>query len=226
LVRCGFPRCKGGIMASTPDWCQPYSAWKGYFDRWIATPDAKEVLHATIFFDFRAGFGELELGARLRDHLMRAVHGQEVFLRHLAKDCMGTPAPLSFLRNFVVEKEGEHKGRFDLKTRGLLPFVDFSRLMALKCGVRETNTLERLQLLGEGGHVSHELVLHAAQAYEFQMQLRLVHQQQMDEEGLEPDNYIDPGALSDIERRTLKEAFAVVGDIKSYIKEAFRLASA
>jgi CBS domain-containing protein len=226
LVRCGFPRCKGGIMASNPDWCQPFGVWKSYFDRWIGTPDVKEILHATIFFDFRPGYGEMELGVRLRDHLMRSAHGQEIFLRQMARDCTATPPPLSFLRNFVVEKEGPHKGRFDLKTRGLVPFVDFTRIMSLKYGVRETNTLERLQLLGEGGHISQELALSAAQAYEFQMQLRLVHQQQMDEEGLEPDNFIDPAALSDIERRTLKEAFAVVGDIRSYLKEAFRLASA
>jgi CBS domain-containing protein len=226
LVRCGFPRCKGDIMASNPKWRQPLSAWARTFDNWITSPDVSEVLHATIFFDFRPGYGDMALGASLRTHLMRSLAGREVFFRQLAKDTLTTPAALSFLRNFMLEKQAPHFGKFDLKTRGLTPFVDFARLMSLKHGIRETNTLERLQLLGENGHISPALQIKASQAYEFQMQLRLIHQLGMHEAGLEPDNYIDPTPLSDLEKRTLKEALAVVADIKAYLKEAFRLATA
>ena len=35
----------------------------------------------------------------------------------------------------------------DIKVRGLTPFVDFARTLALKYGVRETNTLDRLRIL-------------------------------------------------------------------------------
>ncbi len=226
LVRCGFPRCKGEIMASNPRWCQPFTSWARIFDKWIMTPDVSEVLHATIFFDFRPGFGDLGMGQRLREHLMRSLSGQEVFFRQLAKDTLTTPPALSFLRNFITEKQEPHAGKFDLKTKGLTPFVDFARLMSLRAGIRETNTMERFQLLGEGGHISRQLYLRASQAYDLQMHLRLVHQQSMHEQGLEPNNFIDLGTLSDLEKRTLKEALAVVGDIKSYLKEAFRLASA
>jgi len=227
LVRCGFARCKGGIMASNPTWRQPYSTWRGYFERWVATPEPKDVLHATIFFDFRAGWGELELGERLRGHLMNLVSGQDVFLRFLAKDTLTTPTALStFFRNFITEREGPHKGRLDLKARGLVPFVDFARLLGLKHGVRETNTLERLARLDEQGRLSHELYLKISQSYEFMMQLRLVHQQVLHEEGLEPDNFVDPQQLSELERFTLKEAFAVVAEIKSVLRELFQLGSA
>lgn len=227
LVRCGFPRCKGGIMASNPQWCQPLSVWRQYFDRWISTPEPQDVLHATIFFDFRPGYGHLDLGTSLRDHLLRQVSGQEVFFRHLAKDTYAAGSPLtSILRNFAVEREGPHKDKLDLKTKGLVPFVDFARLMSLRAGVRETNTLERYQRLVDGGHLSTDLHLKASQAFEFQMQLRLVHQQMMHEEGLEPDNYINPAQLSELERRTLKEALGVISEIKSYLRETFRLGSA
>ena len=37
--------------------------------------------------------------------------------------------------------------------------------------------LQRFQLLGEAGHISRQLFLRASQAYDFQMHLRLVHQQ-------------------------------------------------
>ncbi|MCB2191597.1 MAG: cyclic nucleotide-binding domain-containing protein [Deltaproteobacteria bacterium] len=223
LVACGFPRCPGDMMASNPLWRQPYTKWKALFDRWIYKPEPKEVLYATIFFDFRSGHGEFSLGERLRDHLAREVRGQEVFLRLLAKDALTTPTPLTMFRNFVLEKKGEHKNKIDLKTKGLVPFVDFARVLSLAHGIKETNTLERLQLLGEGGHISPELTTEAVQAYEFQMQLRLMHQQRLYEEGLPPNNYLDPTELSDLERHTLKDAFAVTNELKAALKEQFRL---
>lgn len=223
LVACGFPRCKGGIMASNPKWCQPYSVWKKYFEHWIFNPEPQEVLNATIFFDFRSGYGDQRIGADLRKHLMENVQGQDVFLRFLARDCLNTPPAVSFFRQFNVEKSGPHKNRFDIKTKGLTPFVDFARVMALQAGVSETNTLERFMLLGQAGAISEDLMIQASQAYEFQMHLRLLHQQAMDEEALEPDNFIDPEELSDLDRRTLKDSLGVVNDLKAVVKDAFHL---
>jgi CBS domain-containing protein len=223
LVACGFPRCEGGIMASNPKWCQPYTAWRRQFDHWVTNPDPQEILYTTIFFDFRGGHGHLELTESLRGHLMQKVRGKEVFLRHLAKDTLTTPSALTFFRNFVVEKEGSRAGRLDLKHKGLVPFIDYCRLMSLAHGVRETNTLERMLMLFEADAISRDFYLSLSQAFEFQMRLRLVHQQMQHEEGLEPDNFIDPRDLSDMERRNLKEALGVVGEIKGRLKSEYRL---
>ncbi len=221
LVKCGYPRCPGDIMASNPKWCQSYSVWKRYFNEWITTPEPKDVLHATIFFDFRPGYGNFDLGYKLRELLTDRCPKQEIFLYHLAKDCLESRPPLTFFRNFIVEKNGEHKNRLDLKTRGLVPFVDFARLMALKYGIKETNTLGRLQLIEEHEHISRELYSETKEAYEFQMQLRLIHQLRLMEAGKEPDNYINPGDLTDLEKQTLKEAFSVIGKLQSLIKDMF-----
>ena len=226
LVNCGFPRCNGDIMASNPKWCQPLSVWKKYFDHWITTPEPKDVLHSTIFFDFRPGYGQLELGVELRRHLMAHLSGQELFLRFLAKDCMTTPPATGLFRRFILEKEGTFKNRLDLKTKGLVPFVDFARIMSLRYGVKETNTQERLQAVAEGGFISRELYLKLTQAYEIQMVLRLLHQDRQWEDGVELDNYVDPAELSELERNNLKEALSVVGDIRSYLREEFQLSSA
>ncbi len=219
LVKCGFPPCPGGIMASNPKWCQPYSQWEAYFRDWITTPEPKEVLHATIFFDFRPGYGDIALGDRLRDFLVDSCPREHIFLFHLARDCLESRPPLSFFKNFIVEKDGEHRNRLDLKKRGLVPFVDFARLLSLKNGLRETNTVERLQALREIGAVSNDLYTETREAYEFQMQLRLVHQMRMLEEGRTPDNHINPADLTEIEKQTLKEAFSVINRLHSVIRE-------
>jgi CBS domain-containing protein len=221
LAKCGYPLCKGEIMASNPKWRKPFSVWRGYFSRWISTPEPKEVLHATIFFDFRSGYGHEPLGERLRDFLVDEIPRKTIFLMHLAKDSLEGRPPLSFFRNFIVEKDGEHKNRLDIKTRGLVPIVDFARLFALKNGLRETNTLNRLEILSEENLIPRDLYTEARDAYEFQMQLRLVHQLRMMEDGQEPDNYIDPAELSDLEKQALKEAFAVIGKLQGYIKSEF-----
>lgn len=223
LLKCGFPLCKGEIMASNPKWRQPLSTWKGYFDRWISSPEPKEVMNATIFFDFRPGWGELELGHELRGHLMAQIPDQDIFLRFLAQDCLTTPQAINFFRKIVVEKSGPHKNKLDLKHKGLVPFVDFARLMALRSGISATNTLERYQLLFEGGFLREDLYEKASQAYEIQMSLRIAHQDRLWETGEEPDNFIDPRELSELERNNLKEALSVVGDLRAYLKEEYQL---
>lgn len=223
LVNCGYPRCPGDIMSSNPKWRQPAALWQGYFDHWLLSPEPLEVMHSTIFFDFRAGYGDKQLAAALRQHLMAMVPKQGIFQLHLAKNALEARPPLSFFRNFIVEKDGEHKNSLDLKSKGLVPFVDFARLYALKHGIKETNTLGRLQLLAEGGHLSRDLYTETVEAYEFLMQLRLIHQLQMLEENQMPDNYINPADLSDLEKQTLKESFEVVRRLQSHIKQEYRL---
>ncbi|MDD4952039.1 MAG: DUF294 nucleotidyltransferase-like domain-containing protein, partial [Desulfovibrionaceae bacterium] len=223
LVACGFPRCKGDIMASNPKWCQPWSVWREYFDSWISQPEPSEVMHSTIFFDFRPGFGDADLAETLKAGVLKRTAREDVFLRHLAADCLKTRPPLSFFRGFIVEKDGEHKNTLDIKTRGLVPFVDFARLMCLKHGLAETNTLARYRLLEQAGRISGELCREIKDAYEFLMQIRLAHQLRQMEDGLAPDNRVDPARLTELEKRTLKDAFSVMVKVQAFIKDSFRL---
>ena len=223
LVKCGFPACKGGIMASNPKWRLPFSVWRDQFESWILLPEPQEVLHATIFFDFRPAYGTEEYAEALRNHIAHHAPRQEVFLRQLAADCLTVKPPLSFFKNFVVEKTGEHKNRLDIKGRGLMPFSDFARVLALKYGIKETNTLARIKLLGDGGHIPRELAADTSEAFEFLLQLRLVHQLSLVEAGQEPNNHIDPARLSELEKQTLKDSFGIIGRLQSYLRDVFRL---
>jgi CBS domain-containing protein len=68
LDACGYPRCKGGIMAGNPRWCLEASEWQALFDGWIDRGDPESLLAANIFFDFRpmAGDASLAIGLRKR----------------------------------------------------------------------------------------------------------------------------------------------------------------
>ncbi len=96
-------------------------------------------------------------------------------------------------------------------------------MLALQNGVDETNTLERLQILAQNDWLPRDLAADAADAYEFLLQVRLVHQLEQLERNLVPNNRVDPQRLSDLEKKTLKEAFVIVGKLQTFLKEQFRL---
>jgi CBS domain-containing protein len=221
LVQCGYPLCPGEIMAVNPKWRQPLSAWKQCFSDWAALPEPEEVLNATIFFDFRAGFGKTALADELRQHLQTLTKSSELYLFHLARQCLDAKTPLSFFKNFIVEKDGEHKNKLDIKVQGLTPFVNFARILALRHGIRETNTLARLHVLGKEKILSEELLAAATDAYEMQMQLRLVHQLNQLEADQPPDNHIAPADLSELDRRMLRDAFEVIDRLHGVLKTFF-----
>ena len=101
--------------------------------------------------------------------------------------------------------------------RGLVPVVDFGRAMAMKHGVRETNTTARLDSLQAASHVPREICTEVLDAYHFLMHLRLVHQLTMIQERQEPHNFVDPSDLSDLEKQTLKGAFGVIRRMQTYM---------
>ena len=122
-----------------------------------------------------------------------------------------------------MEKNGEHKNRLDIKKRGITPLVNCARVLALQHGVRDTNTLGRLQAVHESGHLPQDLYVDAREAYEFMLHLRLVHQLESAERGEAPHNHIAPHSLSELEKKTLKEAFALIGRFQTHIRDLFRL---
>jgi len=204
-------------MASKTVWRKPYSVWVGYFDEWLSSAEQEVLLNAKIFLDFRCGFGSEALADKLRDFVTEEAERRKFFLNHLAKDSLAISPPLSFFRNFIVESGGEHKNRLDLKMRGLVPVVDFARAMAVKHGIRETNTTVRLHALQADGHVPQEICSEVLDAYHFLMHLRLVHQLRMIQHGQEPHNFVDPADLSDLEKQTLKGAFGVIHRMQTYM---------
>ena len=223
LVKCGYPLCPGNIMATNPDLQKPLSQWKNDFNRWIQAPNPEEILKSTIFFDFRFGFGDKELAGNLREHLIKIIPNNDIFLYHMARECVATRSPLSFFKNFIVEKNGDHKNRLNLKQNGLVTFVNFARIMALKHGIRESNTISRLNALKECKAISPEFLRETIDAYEFIMQIRLNHQLRQVEAEQPPDNFINPAHLTDLEKQTLKEAFEVTRRMQNLISQEFHL---
>jgi CBS domain-containing protein len=207
LNKAGYSFCKGGIMAKNPQWCQPLRTWKRYFTEWIHTAAPEALLQASIFFDFRSGYGDSDLVDELRRHLFDSLVGWPGFFRHLAENALFFTPPIGFFRNFLVESKGEHRDSFDIKA-AMQPVVDYARIYALNHRVEETNTLGRLNELLRLEEISDQQYNELDTVYSYLMQQRFVRQvRAVIEEKAEPDNYINPKKLSRIEKTTLKEIF-------------------
>jgi CBS domain-containing protein len=207
LNQAGYDFCSGGVMAKNPKWCQPLSKWKAYFSDWIHAAEAEDLLQASIFFDFRHGFGDASLIDALRRHLFGSLKGWSGFFRHLTENALHFRPPIGFFRNFVVESKGRHRNAFDVKS-AMTPIVDFARVYALSHSIAETNTLERLNQLRIRKIISLQEYEELEKAYSFLMQLRFVRQiTAIMDDNHRPDNYINPKKLTRIEQTMLKEIF-------------------
>jgi CBS domain-containing protein len=220
LIQCGFPPCPGDYMAKNPKWRQPLAVWKGYFSDWIDTPTPEAILYSVILFDFRPLAGDLSLGERLRSHLSARVRDKGIFLKHLANLTISLRPPLGFFRTFVVEKSGEHKDELNLKFRVLAPLIDIVRLSSLEQGVGETSTLERLDALKQLGALA-EHADELEHAFEFITLLRIHHQYNLIEDGREPDNFINPDRLTNLEKKTLKEVCQLISRIQDGVAKKY-----
>lgn len=217
LDEVGYSFCKGDIMAQNPKWCQPLSVWKDHFRSWIRFASPEDLLNSTIFFDLRCAHGHAPLVTELRIYLMEKLVEWPLFLGHLAVNAQHFKPPLGFFRNFLVESKGQHRDTFDIK-KVMVPIVDFARVYALKYGLAEINTHERLQQLFARKFLTDETYHEMEQAYSFLMQLRFARQlNALMTEKSAPDNHINPKKLTRIEQTMLKEIFSRIDSMQQEI---------
>ncbi len=214
LDQAGFDFCEGNNMAQNPAWCQPLAVWKTYFSRWIHAANPEDLLNSSIFFDFRWAWGSKTLADELTDYLFESLGGWSGFFRNMVENALYFKPPLGFFRNIVVQSKGERKDSFDIK-RAMMPIIDFARIYALKLGIRETNTLLRLEQIQQNRLLTKEEYDDIVQSYRYLMNLRFIRQiTAITEESGRADNFINPKQLSRIDQTMLKEIFKRIEGIQ------------
>jgi CBS domain-containing protein len=206
LDECGYPLCKGGIMAGNPKWCLTDAEWAGQFDDWIDRGDPTSLLNANIFFDFRSLTGASQLAVLLRDRVTARAQANRRFLKQMSDNALRNAPPPSWTGGVLDQLFSSEAPVVDLKLNGTAPFVDGARLLALAAGVRATGTAERLEALAELGSIPAGEARAWTDAFQFLQSLRLRVQHER-REAVENPNLLDTRQLSDLDRRILKESF-------------------
>ena len=219
LAACGFPLCKGNIMASNPELCLTPEEWRHRFGKWISEPDPQALLNASIFFDFRVLYGNQRLGDQLRAWLNKTAKANSAFRRMMAVNALQVAPPLGRLRDFVVEDDGT----IDLKKSGARLFVDAARIFALHTGVGASGTVQRLRQSAVKMGFPQDEVAAIVDGFHFIQLLRL-RSQHLETEHDEPgDNKVHPDALNELDRRILKEAFRQARKLQSRLRLDYQI---
>ncbi|MBS1147924.1 MAG: signal-transduction protein [Proteobacteria bacterium] len=223
LDACGFPLCKGGIMAGNPQWCLSVTDWQRQFAQWIDHGSPEALLHASIFFDFRPLAGDAALALDLRAWLSRAAQKNPRFLHQMAGNALRNRPPLGVVRDFVLSEDEAHPHTLDLKLNGATPFVDAARIFALASGSPQTNTAKRLREAARALHIPDSELADWNRAFHFLQLLRLRHQHTQQRAGQIPDNHVNPDSLNPLDRRILKEALRQARKVQARLALDYKL---
>lgn len=220
MHQCGFAYCPAEIMARNPQWCLSGKEWAALFHTWMRTPGEKEVMHANIFFDFRNIYGDRALTDQLSQVIAEELADNKIFLALMAKDAVRNPPPLSFFRNFIVEKDGEHRDQFDIKLRAMMPLIDAARTLTLYHRQFDVkHTLDRYARLAELEPQNAPLYQEAAEAFETLMRFRaengLAHQ--------DSGRYLQLDNLGKLDRLQLRNSFQPIREIQQILEVRFQL---
>ncbi len=221
LNTAGYSYCDGNMMASNPKWCLSVAKWKAQFSRWMHDNTAEHLLNTSIFFDYRGVWGNGSLPDKLTAHIFAEMEGHSTrFQASLARAALQNPSPLTFFRNFVVERSGEHKDQFDLKARAMRPLTDAARILILSARKGNiNNTFLRYEALAKLEPQNAQLYQDAAEAYEVLIRLRAVLGLKRGDSG----RFVAPSELTRVQRLLLRNSFAPVREIQQLLELRFQL---
>lgn len=222
LNACGHLYCPGKVMASNPAWRLPQRDWITTFRGWMMHTDSMAAMLAANFLDLRAVFGAPALLIPLHDAIKETCSKHEVFLARMVANALDNRPPLGFFRNFTLIANGDHADTLDIKRGGLIPISDIARIHALATGRTEIGTVARLRACAGTPVLSTESARELEEAFEYFGSLRLRHQAKQIRRGIAPDNYLSPKILTALERKYLKEGFAVVDRLQKVLAQRYR----
>jgi CBS domain-containing protein len=218
LRRCGFEPCPNGTNADNPAFSRSRSGWVSAVRRWQHDPTADRALLMYAMVADSRPLTDVLLGRALTD-VMRAPTRTSQFLRALLDEALGWRPPTGFVRGFVVQHGGEHRGQLDLKAGGLAPVVSLARWVAVVTGDTTGTTPQRLRRGADAGLLSTDEVDTLAGAFEDIYALLLDHEVRALRSGGTPTTYIDPNDLDTLTRRHLRESFRATAAIQGRVDQ-------
>lgn len=178
-----------------------------------------------IFLDARCVAGKGELLQAVKTHLKQHLDHDAGMQMAFAKAVMQFDEHNQGFFAKILGKGDTH--HMDIKKMGLFPVVHGVRSLALKAGIDDTGTFDRLNSLKNQGIITESLAKDTKDALAYLMNIRLKAGlfYVRNNEPISP-NQVDTELLSTLERDLLKDALAVVKRFKHEVKSQFGLTNA
>ncbi len=220
LEKVGFVLSPEGHVASNMKWCKSLTDWIKQYNSWMNTPGENSNEISSVFFDYEMAFGEQKIEDLITENIFKNSKNNALFFDYLGNDALKKPTPLNFFKKFNIEEVGENKGKFDIKTRALMPLIDGARLLVLNLNIKGiNNTYLRYKQLAITDPKYSEIYLDCAEAFIILSKFRTL-------EGLKNDStgqFINLDELTKIDKEKLKNALAPMKELEELIKYKFQL---
>lgn len=221
LTECGFEKCPNGANADNSLFSKSAAQWAANARRWISNPDANGALLLSSMLADSRPITNIAVGKAITDSI-RATTQSLDFRETMLRYAVATKPPFGFVREFVTDHRGRHRGGFDLKSGGLQPIVAMARWAGLVIGDASGSTLDRIQRARDVGLLTEgeSDVLSRA----FDDIYTLVFRQEISalRDGEAPTTWVQPKDLDTLQRRHLRESFRAVSDVQVTLSNGWR----
>jgi CBS domain-containing protein len=214
LGRCGIQRCPDGLNATNPMFSRSVRGWTEAAAAWQRDPSIDQALLLTAMVADSRPVTELPVGRAVVDASRTATPSQH-YLTVMLRFTLAVKPPLGFVRNFVVEHTGEHRGQLNLKRGGLMPIASIGRWVAVLTGDPVGSTPERLRRGLEAKILTQNEVDSLVGAFELIYELLLERESAALRAGAAPSRHLAPGELDTLTRRHLRAAFREVHRVQT-----------
>ena len=193
--------------------CMPLTEWKRFYSETVRDPVGSGIYQRRAFFDVTPLSGDATLAHELEAHIGAELTDGETALWMLANDTLSHLPPLTLFRGLVMQLDGAHSDRFDLRKTVIDPIADAARATVLGFGGGQVGTIDRLGAAALRYPVEAALFEEAAAAFRAGLYF----------EALAGQSLIDPGLLGRYDQRVLKTAFASVQRLLEFTTATFAL---
>lgn len=154
----GYPYCEGNVMSSNPLWCKSLDDWKKQLVHWMDEKSWESIRFLQIFYDCRSIVGSDAFIKELKNTIFEYRNTNPKLLQRFMDNIQHIKHSVGPLGQIYVEQSGQYEGCIDLKKAAFLPYVNAIRLLAMKEGIIETSTLERITILSKKDPYQQEML--------------------------------------------------------------------
>ncbi len=214
LLELGYPPCPGKVMVNNPEWVKYESDWVNSTLNWINSGSGDDLMKLAIVADCHGVAGNNKLICRFRQQIFSLAGEQEVSMSNFAKVALQFSTPLTLFGNLKSGDSG-----LDIKKGGIFTLVHGVRALALKQGVEQTNTLERIQRLKQLKVLDEKMANNLRESFQLFLRLRL--KQQLSEKNT--SNLLQLQSISRNERDLLRQSLHAVKKFKGHLAHHFMI---
>lgn len=216
LRACGLMPCANGANADNPLFSRSQSAWASAAKSWMKDPTRDGALLLPAMVADSRPLTDMPLGLRLTESIRSHTRTSQ-FLRALLDEALAWRPPTGFVRDFIVEHSGEHRGELDLKRGGLAPVVALGRWIAIATNDSRGTTPERLHRGVATGLLTADEASVLVGGFEDIYALVLDHELAAVRSGLAPEPFVAPKDLDSLSRRQLRETLRAIARVQQRV---------